>query len=152
MRDPQFFIAGDVEIPDDVTEIMLVTPLSRYDFATIEIGPDDKLNIRVIPVEDLQEFDGVLFQADTGFEENTVVLRQVDLNFWPFSETDEDETDEDEGEDEDEDEDKDEDGDEDEDGGNDEGDQSEVGTTGLRPFKVVNAEWWEDYMRKHRRG
>jgi hypothetical protein len=138
MRDPQFFIAGDVEIPDDVTEIMLVTPLSRYDFVTIEIGPDDKLNVRVIPVEDLQEFDGVLFQADTGFEENTVVLRQVDLNFWPFSETDEDETDEDE--------------DGDEDGGNDDGDESDEGTTGLRPFKVVNAEWWEDYMRKHRRG
>lgn len=139
MNSPHFVIAGDVDIPEGVTRINLITGLSRYDFATIGLDEDDDktLFVRRVDPEELAAFKGVLFQADSGDEENMVVLRQVSLLYWPF---DDDEEDEDES-------------------GDEESESAEVSKAKSRSedptergFTVVSPKWWEEFTRKHRRG
>ena len=125
MDSPSFIIAGDIEIPEGVVRVNLVTPLSRYDFVTLELSEeDDVLIVRRVSPKELATFTGILFQADSHEEENGIVLRQMSLSFWPF---DDDEATHPEGDDDDE--------------PNPEEDRS-------RGFRVVSPDWWNEYLRK----
>ena len=144
MNSPQFMIAGDVEIPKKVTRINLLTPLSRYDFVTIVIDEDEEtlLVSRVAP-EELAIFEGApLFQADSGEDENSVILRQVSLAYWPFDE-DEQEDDED---------DEDEASEEVSELAEDDEVEADDAESKERGFTVVSPRWWTEFTRKHRRG
>ena len=137
MKSPHFVIAGDVDIPEGVTRINLITGLRRHDFATIGLDEDDNetLFIRRVDSEELATFEGVLFQADSGDEENMVVLRQVSLLYWPFDDEDEDEA-----------------GDEESDSAEASKAKSQNEDPTERGFTVVSPQWWEEFTRKHRRG
>ena len=91
MSQPPITIMGRLVIPTDTTRIDLVTPLSRYDFATVELGDHDRLIIRRVPLEELPIFAGWLFQADSHEEIEGVILREVELFLWPFSDNEDDE-------------------------------------------------------------
>jgi hypothetical protein len=130
MDSPYFMIAGDLDIPAEITRLNLITGLSRYDFATIAIDEEDEqtLLLRRVELEELATFEGVLFQADSGDEANTVILRQVSMVYWPFEDDEE--------------------GDDVESGD----DEEEAAKSTERSFTVVNSEWWDEFTRKHRRG
>lgn len=134
MDSPPFMIAGDVDIPPEVTQIKLITPLSRYDFATIALNEEDKetLLVRRVDLAELATFDGILFQADSLEEEDSVVLREVSLAFWPYEEEEDEE--EDEADDDDEDE-----------------ETEEDEAVSERSFRVVTPDWWKDFVAEHRR-
>lgn len=127
MDSPPFMIAGDVHIPPEVTQIELITPLSRYDFATIALNEEDEetLLVRRVDLAELATFDGILFQVDSLEEEDSIVLREVSLAFWPYEGEEEDldgETEEEEDE-----------------------------AVSERSFRVVTPDWWKDFIAKHRR-
>lgn len=131
MDSPPFMIAGDVDIPPEVTQIELITPLSRYDFATIALNEEDEetLLVRRVDLSELATFDGILFQADSLEEEDSVVLREVSLAFWPYEdEEDEEEEDLDEETEEDEDE-----------------------AVSERSSRVVTPDLWKGLIARHRR-
>jgi hypothetical protein len=88
-------IAGDVDYSSEATQVKLVTELGRYDFATVEKAPDGSVLIRKVPPKDLQDFEGPLFQADSDDELQAIVLRQVQLFYWPFDDDESDESEED---------------------------------------------------------
>ena len=146
MKSPHFTIAGDVELPPEVKQILLVTPLSRYDFVTIGLSEEDEETLLVSRVEpeELATFDGLLFQADSLDDENGVVLREVSLAFWPFEE----DVDEDDEEEEDQDQDDDE-AEASAEAEEDEGDEEEITDRG---FRIVTPKWWREFTQKHRRG
>jgi hypothetical protein len=126
MDSPSFIIAGDIEIPEGVTQVNLITPLSRYDFVTLDLSEDeDTLLVRRVSPDELATFTGVLFQADSHEESGGIVLRQLSLLFWPFDDDEADETDDD-----------------DDDG------EPKPEEDGSRGFRVVSADWWNDYLRK----
>lgn len=125
MDSPSFIIAGDIEIPEGVMQVHLITPLSRYDFVTLELSEDeDALLVRRVSPDELATFTGVLFQADSHEESDAIVLRQLSLLFWPFDDDGAEEPDDD---------------------GDDEPKPEEDGSRG---FRVVSADWWNDYLRK----
>lgn len=128
MDSPPFMIAGDVDIPPEVTQIELITPLSRYDFATIALNEEDEetLIVRRVDLAELATIDGILFQADSLEEENSIVLREVSLAFWPYEDEQDEESDEATAE---------------------EGDEA----VSERSFRVVTPDWWRDFVAKHRR-
>ena len=124
MDSATFIIAGDIEIPEGVVQVNLVTPLSRYDFVTLDLSEDeDVLIVRRVSPEELATFTGILFQADSHEDEDGIVLRQMSLSFWPFDHG----ATQPEGDDDDE--------------PNPAEDRS-------RGFKVVSQDWWNEYLRK----
>lgn len=135
MKSPHFTIAGDVELPAEVKQIHLVTPLSRYDFVTIALSEEDEdtLLVRRVDLDELATFDGLLFQADSLDDEDGVVLREVSLAFWPFEEEDDGDQESDESAEAD-------------------GEESDGEQATDRGFRVVTPEWWRDFTQKHRRG
>ena len=83
---PQFQIEGEAEVFEDADEIDIQGEIARYSFVTAEKSASDDKTVIITPVatEDLSEFEGVLFQIDIDEEDDTVILRQVQMFFWPW--------------------------------------------------------------------
>ena len=88
---PQFQIEGEVEIFDATDEIDIHGEIARYSFVTAEKSASDDKTVIISPVDpkDLSEFEGLLFQIDINEEEDVVILRQVQMFFWPWEDDEE---------------------------------------------------------------
>lgn len=88
MKSWPIMIASDVDYAAEATQIDLVTRMGRWDFVTVQKSPEGKLLISRVPPQDLVDFDGPLFQADSDDELQAIVLREVHMSFWPWEEED----------------------------------------------------------------
>lgn len=88
---PQFQIEGEAEIFDAADEIDIQGEIARYSFVTAEKSVNDDTTVVISPVDvkDLSEFEGLLFQIDVNEEEDVVILRQVQMFFWPWEDDEE---------------------------------------------------------------
>ena len=88
---PQFQIDGEAEIFDAAEEIDIRGEIARYSFVTAEKSASDDKTVIISPVDpkDLSEFEGLLFQIDVNEEEDVVILRQVQMFFWPWEDDEE---------------------------------------------------------------
>lgn len=90
-RMPQFQIEGEAEIFEAAEEIDIRGEIARYSFVTAETSSADATTVVVSPVDqkDLPDFEGLLFQIDINEEEDVVILRQVQMFFWPWEDDEE---------------------------------------------------------------
>jgi hypothetical protein len=88
---PQFQIEGEAEVFEDAEEIDIQGEIARYCFVTAEKSASDDKTVIIKPVamKDLSEFEGVLFQIDINEEEDAVILREVQMAFWPWDDDEE---------------------------------------------------------------
>jgi hypothetical protein len=88
---PQFQIEGEAEIFEAADEIDIHGEIARYSFVTAESSSNDEQTVIISPVhpKDLSEFEGLLFQIDINEEEDVVILRQVQMFFWPWEDDEE---------------------------------------------------------------
>jgi hypothetical protein len=88
---PQFRIDGEAEIFDAAEEIDIRGEIARYSFVTAEKSASDDKTVIISPVDpkDLSEFEGLLFQIDVNEEADVVILRQVQMFFWPWEDDEE---------------------------------------------------------------
>jgi len=88
---PQFQIEGEAEIFEAADEIDIQGDIARYSFVTAEKSPTDEKTVIIAPVppQDLGGFEGLLFQIDVDEEEDVVILRQVQMFFWPWEDDEE---------------------------------------------------------------
>lgn len=87
----QFQIEGDAEIFEAADEIDVHGEIARYSFVTAEksAGDDKMVVISQVHPKDLADFEGLLFQIDVNEEEDVVILRQVQMFFWPWEDDEE---------------------------------------------------------------
>ncbi len=88
---PQFQIEGEAEVFDAAEEIDVHGEIARYSFVTAEksAGDDKTVIITTVDPKDLGEFEGLLFQIDINEDEDLVILRQVQMFFWPWEDDEE---------------------------------------------------------------
>ena len=88
---PQFQIEGEAEIFEAAEEIDIRGEIARHSFVTAEKSPGDDTTVIITSVDpkDLAEFEGLLFQIDINEEEDLVILRQVQMFFWPWEDDEE---------------------------------------------------------------
>ena len=88
---PQFQIEGEAEVFDAAEEIDVRGEIARYSFVTAEESADDDKAVIITAVDpkDLSEFEGLLFQIDINEDEDLVILRQVQMFFWPWEDDEE---------------------------------------------------------------
>ncbi len=88
---PQFQIEGEAAIFDAADEIDIHGEIARYSFVTAEKSAADDKTVIISAVEpqDLGEFEGLLFQIDVDEKEDLVILRQVQMFFWPWEDDEE---------------------------------------------------------------
>lgn len=88
---PQFQIEGEAAIFDDADEIDIRGEIARHSFVTAEkaAGNDKTVVISEVEPQALSEFEGLLFQIDIDEEEDVVILRQVQMFFWPWDDDEE---------------------------------------------------------------
>jgi hypothetical protein len=88
---PQFQIEGEAEIFDAAEEIDVQGEIACYSFVTAEKSPGDDSTVIISAVhpKDLAGFEGLLFQIDVNEEEDVVILRQVQMFFWPWEDDEE---------------------------------------------------------------
>ena len=83
---PTFIIKGDSSLLESAETVETRDELVRHMFVTLEQGPDKAVWIRAVPPQGLAAFDGPLFQIDKDDEQDALVLRQVQMRFWPWDE------------------------------------------------------------------
>lgn len=83
---PQFLIEGEAEVFEAADEIDIQGEIARYSFVTAEKSANDEKTGIISPVQpkDLSEFESLLFQIDINEDEDVVILRQVQMLFWPL--------------------------------------------------------------------
>lgn len=81
---PHFEIEGDADIFESADDIHVNGDIARYSFVTVEKGDGDTVLLTPVNPKDLCDFDGLLFQVDINEEEDSVILRQVQMFFWPW--------------------------------------------------------------------
>ena len=88
---PQFQIDGEAEIFEAAEEIDIRGEIARYSFVTAEKSASDDKTVIISPVDPkgLSDFEGLLFQIDVNEEEDVVILRQVQMFFWPWEDDEE---------------------------------------------------------------
>ena len=88
---PQFQIEGEAEIFEAAEEIDIRGEIARYSFVTAETSSGGATTVVISPVDqkDLPDFEGLLFQIDINEEEDVVILRQVQMFFWPWEDDEE---------------------------------------------------------------
>jgi hypothetical protein len=86
---PQFQIEGDAEVFDNAETISFRGEISRYSFVTAEQGDDTEIVLTPVELKDLPDFEGLLFQVDVDDAEDVVILRQVQMFFWPWDDDEE---------------------------------------------------------------
>lgn len=105
---PQFHIQGDAEAFENAEAFEVAGEMQPYGFVTAERVDDVTVLITEVHPRYLQSFEGPLFQVtiepaeegeEDGEEEESIVLRQVQMFFWPWDGEEEDEEDATDGED-----------------------------------------------------
>ena len=88
---PEFQIDGDAEIFENVDDIDIGGDIERYSFVTAHKAEGQDSMVLLTPVHptDLSTFEGLLFQVDIDEEEDTIVLTQVQMFFWPWEDDEE---------------------------------------------------------------
>jgi len=88
---PHFQVDGEAEIFEAAEEIDVQDGIARYSFVTAERSAGDDRTVVISPVHprDLGEFAGLLFQIDIDEEQDVVILRQVQMFFWPWEDDEE---------------------------------------------------------------
>ena len=82
---PQFQIEGETELFEAADDIDVNGDISRYAFVTAEKGEGNVVVLSPVELKDLPDFEGLLFQVDVAEdEEDVVILRQVQMFFWPW--------------------------------------------------------------------
>jgi len=88
---PQFQVEGDAEIFEAADEIDIQGEIACHSFVTAEKSAESDATVVISPVhpKDLNGFEGLLFQIDVNEEEDLVILRQVQMFFWPWEDDEE---------------------------------------------------------------
>ena len=86
---PQFRIDGDAEIFDTAEDIDVRGEIRRHSFVTAEEGEGNVVLLSPVELKDLPDFEGLLFQVDVDEAEDLVILRQVQMFFWPWEDDEE---------------------------------------------------------------
>lgn len=86
---PQFQIEGEAEIFETAEDIDVNGEIRRYAFVTAEKGDGNVVVLSPVELKDLPDFEGLLFQVDVDEEEDVVILRQVQMFFWPWEDDEE---------------------------------------------------------------
>jgi hypothetical protein len=86
---PQFQIEGEAEMFATADDIDVNGEISRYSFVTAEKGKGNVVLLTPVELKDLPDFEGLLFQVDIDEEEDVVILRQVQMFFWPWEDDEE---------------------------------------------------------------
>ena len=86
----QFQIEGEADLFDAAEEIDIQGEVSCYSFVTAEKSASDDKTVIIKPValSALSDFDGLLYQIDFYDEEDLVILREVQMFFWPWEDDD----------------------------------------------------------------
>ena len=103
---PHFPIQGDSDAFDDAVNVEVQGELNPWGFVTAERIDEKTVLLTEVPLAELQSYDGILFQVEyeeAGEDgEDSIVLRQVQMFFWPWDDDEEfDDEDEVDGGDED---------------------------------------------------
>jgi hypothetical protein len=85
---PQFQIEGESELFEAAEDIDVNGEISRYSFVTAEKGDGNVVMLTPVELRDLPDFEGLLFQVDVDEAEDVVILRQVQMFFWPWEDDD----------------------------------------------------------------
>jgi hypothetical protein len=86
---PQFQIEGEAEIFETAEDIDVNGEISRYSFVTAEKGDGNVVVLSPVELKDLSDWEGLLFQVDVDEAEDVVILRQVQMFFWPWADDEE---------------------------------------------------------------
>ena len=86
---PQFQIEGESELFEDADDIDVNGEISRYSFVTAEKGDGNVVMLSPVELKDLPDFEGLLFQVDIDEQADVVILRQVQMFFWPWEDDEE---------------------------------------------------------------
>jgi hypothetical protein len=88
---PQFQVEGEAELFESAEEIDIHGEIACYSFVTAEKSAKDDTTVIITAVDpkDLSGFEGLLFQIDIDEEEDVVILRQVQMFFWPWEDDEE---------------------------------------------------------------
>ena len=86
---PEFQIEGESELFEAADDIDVNGEISRYSFVTAEKGDGNVVMLLPVELKDLPDFEGLLFQVDVNEEEDVVILRQVQMFFWPWEDDEE---------------------------------------------------------------
>ena len=90
---PHFHIQGDSDAFDDAVNVEVQGELSPWGFVTAERIDEKIVLLTEVPLADLQSYDGILFQVEyeeAGEDgEDSIVLRQVQMFFWPWDDDEE---------------------------------------------------------------
>ena len=86
---PQFQIEGEAEIFETAEDIDVNGEISRYSFVTAEKGDGNIVVLSPVELKDLADVEGLLFQVDVDEGEDVVILRQVQMFFWPWEDDEE---------------------------------------------------------------
>ena len=80
---PQFQIEGEGELFENAEEIAVNGEISRSSFVTAEQGDQNDVVLTPAELKDRADFEGLLFQVDVDQEQDAIILRQVQMFFWP---------------------------------------------------------------------
>jgi len=86
---PEFQIEGESELFEAADDIDVNGEISRYSFVTAEKGDGNVVMLSPVELKDLPDFEGLLFQVDVDEAEDVVILRQVQMFFWPWEDDEE---------------------------------------------------------------
>ena len=86
---PQFQIEGEAELFENAEGVSVSGEISRYSFVTAEQGDGNEVVLTPVDLKDLPDFEGLLFQVDVDEAEDVVILRQVQMFFWPWEDDEE---------------------------------------------------------------
>ena len=86
---PQFQIEGEAELFEAADDIDVTGDICRYGFVSAELGDDKVVMLTPVELKDLSGFEGLLFQVDVDEAEDIVILRQVQMFFWPWEDDEE---------------------------------------------------------------
>jgi hypothetical protein len=86
---PEFQIEGEIELFEAADDIDVNGEISRYSFVTAEKGDGNVVVLSPVELKDLPGFEGLLFQVDVDEAEDVVILRQVQMFFWPWEDDEE---------------------------------------------------------------
>lgn len=81
---PEFLIEGEAELFETAEDIDVNGDICRYGFVTAERGDGNVVVLTPVELKDLRGFDGLLFQVDVDESADVVILRQVQMFFWPW--------------------------------------------------------------------
>jgi hypothetical protein len=86
---PQFQIEGEAELFEAADDIDVTGDICRYGFVSAELGDGKVVMLTPVELKDLPGFEGLLFQVDVDEAEDIVILRQVQMFFWPWEDDEE---------------------------------------------------------------